>query len=84
MSAVRNIVIVDAFSTGENFIEDITMRGYRPVVLWTRRSEEMLAFYDEEGLTGCVLKPYRGASSIDVRVCDTRQELIDAYWEITE
>ena len=182
---MRNILIVDAFSTGVNFIEDIIMRGYRPVVLWTRRSddifalmegvrspiehrfrekagfyveadsyeetlalvkeldpkivlpgadlgvelairlaedlglpgnstsnipqmtnkylmhkalenaglrgirgkivhdrEEMLEFYDREGMTGCVLKPYRGASSVDVRICDSREELIAAYDEV--
>ncbi len=182
---MRNILIVDAFSTGVNFIEDIKMRGYQPAVLWTKRSdaifglmegvrspiehryakdakfyveadsyeetlalvkkldpkfilpgadlgvelatrlaedlglpgngssniptmtnkylmhkaltdadirgirgkivhdkEEMLSFYDEEGLTGCVLKPYRGASSVDVRICDSREELIAAYDEV--
>lgn len=182
---MRNILIIDAFSTGVNFIEDIKMRGYKPVVLWTKRSdaifelmegvrspiehrygkdakfcveadsyeetlalvkeldpkfilpgadlgvelairlaedlglpgnastniptmtnkflmhkalidagirgirgkivhdkEEMLSFYDEEGLTGCVLKPYRGASSVDVRICDSREELIAAYEEV--
>ncbi|MCR5410741.1 MAG: ATP-grasp domain-containing protein, partial [Lachnospiraceae bacterium] len=182
---MRNILIVDAFSTGVNFIEDIIMRGYKPIVLWSKRSddiftlmkgvrdpiehrfrekavfyvedgdyddtlalvkeldpkivlpgadlgvelairlaedlglpgnstsnipqmtnkylmhkalmdagirgirgkivhdrEEMLEFYDAEGLTGCVLKPYRGASSVDVRICDSREELIAAYDEV--
>ncbi|MCR4604490.1 MAG: ATP-grasp domain-containing protein [Eubacterium sp.] len=180
-----NILIVDAFSTGVNFIGDVKKRGFHPVVLWTKRSEEIfalmeevrspienhhkndaeflvecdtydetlemvrglkprfilpgadlgvelsnklasdlglygnpidrlpqmtnkflmhkaltdagirgirgkiihnreeaLSYYHEEGFTACVLKPYRGASSVDVRICDSEEELLTAFDEV--
>ncbi len=182
---MEKILIVDAFSTGVNFIEDIIKRGFYPVVLWSKRSDDIFAlmagvrdpiehhykgladfcaecdtyddtlkmvrelsprfilpgadlgvelairlaedmglpgnkteripamtnkflmhqtlidhkvrgirgkivhnwdealdFYRKEGFTGCVLKPYRGASSVDVRICDSEDELKAAYDEV--
>ncbi len=182
---MENILIVDAFSTGVNFIEDIHKRGFHPVVLWSKRSDmifelmeevrspienkyrdvadfkaecgtyeetlsmvkdlapkfilpgadlgvelsvrlaedlglpgnraerlpvmtnkylmhqalidhgvrgirgkivhnwdEAIDYYRKEGFTGCVLKPYRGASSVDVRICDNEEELKNAYDEV--
>ncbi|MBQ7725200.1 MAG: ATP-grasp domain-containing protein [Lachnospiraceae bacterium] len=182
---MENIVIVDAFSTGVNFIEDIMNRGFKPVVLWSKRSghifdlmaevrkpiehkykdsaefivecdtydetlsmvkalapkfilpgadlgvelsvrlaadlglpgnrterlpamtnkflmhqkliehgvrgirgkivhnwDETLEYYRRGGFKGCVLKPYRGASSVDVRICDSEEELKNAYDEV--
>ena len=182
---MENIVIVDAFSTGVNFIEDIRKRGFHPVVLWSKRSdaifevmeevrspiehhykdiadfyvesptfeetfdmvkklepkfilpgadlgvelaaqlaeklglpgnrteripvmtnkflmhqklidsgvrgirgkivhnwEEARDFYRQEQFTGSVLKPYRGASSVDVRICDSEEELKTAFDEV--
>ena len=182
---MENILIVDAFSTGVNFIEDIEKRGFHPVVLWSKRSDmifelmeevrhpienkykdtaefkvecaayeetlsmvkalspkfilpgadlgvelsvrlaedlglpgnraerlpamtnkflmhkklidrgvrgirgkivhnwdEALLYYRQEGFKGCVLKPYRGASSVDVRICDSEEELKIAFDEV--
>ncbi len=182
---MENIIIVDPFSTGVNFLEDIRKRGYHPVGLWSKRSdhiyelmkgvrspienryrgiatfmtedsdynvtlnkvkelkplfilpgadlgielaamlaedlglpgnpveripvltnkflmhqaltdngvrgirgkivhnwEETIGFYREQGFTGCVLKPYRGASSVDVRICDSEEELKAAFDEV--
>ena len=39
---MRNIIIVEAFSTGVNYITDITHRGYNPVVLEPAINEESL------------------------------------------
>ena len=42
---MRNIIIVEAASTGHNYIEDIVRRGYNPVVLETRSdSEDLINF----------------------------------------
>ena len=182
---MENIIIVDPFSTGVNFLEDIQKRGYHPIGLWSRRSdhifelmegvrnpienrfgsiadfyaedndydvtfnmvkklspkfilpgadlgielaarlaedlklpgnpvknipvltnkflmhqalqdngvrgirgkivhnwEETIGFYRGQGFTGCVLKPYRGASSVDVRICDSEDELKAAFDEV--
>ena len=32
---MRNIIIVDPYSTGYNLVEDVVRRGYNPVVLET-------------------------------------------------
>ncbi len=37
---MRNIVIVDALSTGYNYIEDVYRRGYKPVELQTKRDTD--------------------------------------------
>lgn len=182
---MENIVVVDAFSTGVNFIEDIVKRGFHPIVLWTKRSEaifevmkevrspiehhykgvadfcvecetyeetldmvrkleprfifpgadlgvelsthlaeslglpgnrteripvmtnkflmhqkledsgirgirgkivhnweEAREYYRSQSFTGSVLKPYRGASSVDVRICDSEEELKEAFDEV--
>ncbi|MBQ9549481.1 MAG: ATP-grasp domain-containing protein [Lachnospiraceae bacterium] len=182
---MENIIIVDPFSTGVNFLEDIEKRGFHPIGLWSRRSKEIfdlmeevrrpieheyngradffpeekeykdtlkkvrelkpgfvipgadlgielaarlsedlalpgnpveripvltnkflmhraltergirgirgkivhnldetIGFYREQGFKGCVLKPYRGASSVDVRICDSEEELKAAYDEV--
>jgi biotin carboxylase len=182
---MESIVIVDPFSTGVNFLEDISKRGFHPVGLWSKRSDiifdlmkevrepiehqfrskaeffaesddyedtlkkvkaiapkfilpgadlgielaarlaedlglpgnpvssipvltnkflmhqalidrgvrgirgkivhdwdETVTFYREQGFTGCVLKPYRGASSVDVRICDSEEELKAAFDEV--
>lgn len=182
---MENIVIVDPYSTGENFLEDIRKRGYHPIALWSRRNEgifqvmekrripimnrnrkdtdfyiekdtyeetlemvrhlqpkiilpggelgvelsnslaadldlpgnkkeripymtnkylmqktlsehgvrairgkvvhdleEALDFYRGNGLEGVVLKPYRGAGSVAVRLCDSEEELRAAYDEV--
>ena len=182
---MENIIIVDPFSTGVNFFEDILQRGFHPVAIWSKRSDmlfevmeevrnpiehrykdvadflvecssyeetlamvrdlkpkfilpgadlgielsthladdlglpgnpyeripqytnkflmhqtlidhgvrgirgkivhnldETLEYYRSQGFTGCVLKPYRGASSVDVRICDSEEELKAAYEEV--
>lgn len=182
---MENILIVDSYSTGENFLEDIKKRGYHPIVLWSKRNdllfqameshrnpimkkykdevdfyiekdtyeetlsmvkelnpkfvlpggelgvelatmlaadlnlpgnkkdripymtnkslmhqalaehgvreirgkvvhnlEEALDFYHSNNLKGAVLKPYRGAGSVDVRLCDSEEELRAAYDEV--
>lgn len=184
---MENILIVDAWSSGQNFIEDVIKRGFYPVVLWTHRNdyifdamaeirghiethyrgkadffvesadyaetlakvksyapkiiltgadlgvelathlmedmefpgngtdripfmtnklmmqkalinaglrgirskvihnwEEALAFYRSEKLTGCVMKPYRGAGSVMIRICDNEEELKSAFDEVFE
>ena len=37
---MRNIIVVDAISTGYNYVEDIVRRGYQPIVLNSKQSEE--------------------------------------------
>ena len=184
---MENIVIIDAWSSGVYFLDDIIYRGFHPVVLWTHRSdyvyqetahlrarvearfqnradfltededyattlskvkalnprvvlpgsdlavelatcliedlglpgngralipnmtnklamqdalikaglrgirskivhdwEEAIHFYREEGLSGCVLKPYRGGGSLMVRVCNDEQDLKAAFDEVFE
>ena len=44
---MENIIIVEAFSTGHNFVADICARGYHPVVL------ESNACYEEEARKKC-------------------------------
>ena len=36
---MRNIIIVDPYSTGYNLVEDVIRRGYNPVVLETRQEK---------------------------------------------
>ncbi len=182
---MENIIVVDPLSTGENYIEDIIRRGFRPVGLWSKRNdilfeamtedrnsverqfqdraeflvecetyeetlamtkgyapkhilvggefgvelatrlaadlglpgnpverlpaltnkylmnqalidygirgirgtmvrsrEEIITFYREQGLKGCVLKPYRGAGSFGVRICENEEELKGAFDEV--
>lgn len=182
---MKNIIIVDPFSTGENFLEDIRKRGFHPVGLWTKRNDlifealasvrrpimnhfqdvadfleeqptyqetldevkkydpafilpgadmgvelaaklaqdlglpgnpveripvltnkflmhqalvdggirgirgkivhdwdETISYYREQEFTSCVLKPYRGASSVGVRICDSEEELKAAFDEV--
>ncbi|MCR5176392.1 MAG: ATP-grasp domain-containing protein [Anaerovibrio sp.] len=183
--SMENIVVVDPLSTGENYINDIIQRGFRPICLWSKRNdiifetmsedrnavehhyhdraefliecdtyektlgmvkeyapkliviggevgvelatklaadlrlpgnpieripaltnkhlmnqalieygirgirgtmvhnwEEIITFYREQKLKGCVLKPYRGAGSFGVRVCENEEELKDAFNEV--
>lgn len=183
--SMENIIVVDPLSTGENYINDIIQRGFRPVGLWSKRNdtifaamagarnvieqhsqdraeflveretyeetlemvkgyapkliltggevgvelstklaadlglpgnpmerlpvltnkylmnqalieygirgirgamvhdwEEIITFYREQKLKGCVLKPYRGAGSFGVRVCENEEELKAAYDEV--
>ena len=56
------------------------VRGVRGKVV--HNWEETIGYYREEGFTGCVLKPYRGASSIDVRVCENEEQLKEAFDEV--
>jgi len=44
--------------------------------------EEALAYYREQGLKGCVLKPYRGAGSYGVRICENEAGLKAAFDEV--
>jgi len=46
---MRNIVVVDAFSTGYNFIEDICRRGYNPVEVQSKHDSEDLRACRETG-----------------------------------
>ena len=41
--------------------------------------EEALEFYDSEGLTSVVIKPVYGSGSASVRICDSRDEIIEAF-----
>lgn len=36
---MRNIIVVDAVSTGYNYVEDIVMRGYAPIVLEPKKED---------------------------------------------
>ena len=38
---MRNIIIIDPYSTGYNLVEDVIRRGYNPVVLETRQEKTM-------------------------------------------
>ncbi|MBQ6128298.1 MAG: ATP-grasp domain-containing protein [Lachnospiraceae bacterium] len=40
---MKNIVIIDAISTGHNFVEDIIRRGYNPIVFETNESDSEMA-----------------------------------------
>ncbi|MBR5338038.1 MAG: ATP-grasp domain-containing protein [Lachnospiraceae bacterium] len=37
---MRNIIIIDAFSTGYNYVEDVVRRGYNPIIMNTRQEKE--------------------------------------------
>lgn len=56
------------------------VRGVRGTVV--HNWDEAIGYYHEQGFTGCVLKPYRGASSIDVRVCENEEQLKAAFDEV--
>ncbi len=77
---VKNIpVLTNKFLMHQALI-DHGIRGIRGKIV--HNWDEALAFYREQGFTGCVLKPYRGASSVDVRICDSEEELKAAYDEV--
>ena len=56
------------------------VRGVRGKVV--HNWEETIGYYREEGFEGCVLKPYRGASSINVRICENEEQLKEAFDEV--
>ncbi|MCR4590307.1 MAG: ATP-grasp domain-containing protein [Lachnospiraceae bacterium] len=77
---VKNIpVLTNKFLMHQALI-DHGVRGIRGKIV--HNWDEALSFYREQGFTGCVLKPYRGASSVDVRICDSEEELKKAYDEV--
>ena len=39
---MRNIVVVEAISTGYNFVDDIVKRGYNPIVLQDYRFTDLV------------------------------------------
>ena len=41
--------------------------------------EDALDFYDSEGLTEVVIKPVYGSGSASVRICESREEFIEAF-----
>ena len=41
--------------------------------------EDALDFYDSEGLTEVVIKPVYGSGSASVRICESRDEIIEAF-----
>ncbi len=41
---MENIMVVDPFSTGINYLEDIIKRGYHPVGLWSKRDQQILHY----------------------------------------
>lgn len=45
--------------------------------------EEALAFFDNNKLKACVVKPTHGAGSVGVRMCESREELIENYNEVS-
>ncbi len=56
------------------------IRGIRGALV--HNWEEIITFYREQKLKGCVLKPYRGAGSFGVRVCENEEELKAAFDEV--
>ena len=44
--------------------------------------EEAIAYYDEEGLDGVVVKPTYSAGSVGVRLCSNKEEMIDSLNEL--
>lgn len=44
---MENILIVDAFSTGINYIDDIVSRNYKPIVLYETLPEKHLKVFDD-------------------------------------
>ena len=55
---MENIVIVDPYSTGENFLEDIKKRGYHPVALWSRRNDSIFQVMEERRIP--IMKRHKG------------------------
>ncbi len=45
---MENIIVVDCISTGINFIEDIINRGYNPIVLELKPSEDIFDEYNQK------------------------------------
>ena len=46
--------------------------------------EEAIAFYDGEGLDEVVIKPVYGAGSTSVRICENRDEFIEAFKDLLD
>lgn len=44
---MENILIVDAFSTGINYIDDVVNRNYKPIVLYENLPEKHLKTFDD-------------------------------------
>ena len=58
---MENIIIVDPFSTGVNFLEDIRKRGYHPVGLWSKRSNHIYELM--KGVRSPIENRYRGIAT---------------------
>lgn len=69
---MRNIIIVEAASTGYNYIEDVVRRGYNPVVLEVRTDSEDLKKFREDAYAAAWHKPDI------IRECGTYEETLEA------
>lgn len=74
-------VLTNKFLMQKSLIEH-GLRGIRGKLV--HNLEEAIGFYREQGFTGAVLKPYRGNSSIAVRICESEEQLKEAYDEVFE
>ena len=69
---MRNIIIVEAASTGYNYIEDVVRRGYNPVVLEVWTDSEDLKKFREDAYAAAWHKPDI------IRECGTYEETLEA------
>ena len=74
---------LDAITLKDKMQERLAENGLRHIRGKTVRSvEEAIEYYDEMGFEEVVVKPVYGAGSVAVRICLSRQEMIDALNEL--
>lgn len=58
-------------------LKDYGIRSIKGII--ASSVEEAVEFYRNEELTGCVVKPIRGAGSVGVRICESEEQLIENF-----
>ena len=74
---------IDAMTLKDKMQERLAEAGLRHIRGRVVSSvEEAIAYYDEEGLDGVVVKPTYSAGSVGVRLCSNKEEMIDSLNEL--
>ena len=77
---IENIDSLTLKDEMQNRLAEKGLRSVKGKVVWSL--EEAIEYYDEEGLEGVVVKPVYGSSSVGVKLCSDRQEMIEAIEEV--
>ena len=79
----NDIENIDAMTLKDKMQERLAEAGLRHIRGRVVSSvEEAIAYYDEEGLDGVVVKPTYSAGSVGVRLCSNKEEMIDSLNEL--